>query len=64
QGTSLDLYHKLRINFPFLHIFASGGITYISEIERLDKIGIFGVIIGKSLYEGNIQLADLKRFYQ
>lgn len=64
QGTSLDLYHKLKINFPFLHIFASGGITYISEIERLDKIGIFGVIIGKSLYEGNIQLADLKRFYQ
>lgn len=64
QGTSLDLYHKLRINFPFLHIFASGGITYISEIERLDKIGIFGVIIGKSLYEGNIRLADLKRFYQ
>jgi phosphoribosylformimino-5-aminoimidazole carboxamide ribotide isomerase len=62
QGTSLELYKNLKQNFPLLHIFASGGITYVSEIDELDKIGIFGVIIGKSLYEGNIQLNDLKRF--
>jgi phosphoribosylformimino-5-aminoimidazole carboxamide ribotide isomerase len=62
QGSSLNLYEELALSFPNTKIIASGGITNVSEIEILDSKGIFGVIIGKAIYEGNIKLIDLKMF--
>jgi phosphoribosylformimino-5-aminoimidazole carboxamide ribotide isomerase len=62
QGSSLNLYEELAVSFPNTKIIASGGITNISEIEILDSKGIFGAIIGKAIYEGNIRLNDLKKF--
>lgn len=63
QGTSLDLYKRLHHDFREMNIIASGGITYLHEIEELDKSGIYGVIIGKAIYEGRISLQDLERFF-
>lgn len=37
-------------------IIAAGGITTIEQIKKLDKIGIFAVVLGKTLYEGIIDL--------
>ena len=37
-------------------IIASGGITSIEDIKKLEEIGIFGVVIGMALYKGNINL--------
>ena len=51
QGTSIELYKKLCREFPSLKIIASGGVSNISEIEELKKIGVYGVVIGKALYE-------------
>jgi phosphoribosylformimino-5-aminoimidazole carboxamide ribotide isomerase len=62
MGTSLDLYKELHMQFNNLNIIASGGVTEIREIEELNKYGIYGVIIGKALYEGKIQLNELKKF--
>jgi phosphoribosylformimino-5-aminoimidazole carboxamide ribotide isomerase len=62
QGSSLNLYNELVVSFPNTKIIASGGITNVNEIENLDSQGIFGVIIGKALYEGIIQLHDLEKF--
>jgi phosphoribosylformimino-5-aminoimidazole carboxamide ribotide isomerase len=62
QGSSLNLYEELAVSFPNTKIIASGGITNVSEIEILDSKGIFGAIIGKAIYEGNIKLNDLKKF--
>ncbi len=39
-------------------IIASGGIRDVEDIISLRKIGVNGVIIGKSLYEGAISLKD------
>ncbi|NJK97255.1 MAG: 1-(5-phosphoribosyl)-5-[(5-phosphoribosylamino)methylideneamino]imidazole-4-carboxamide isomerase [Bacteroidales bacterium] len=62
QGTSLELYKALRNEFPGLKLVASGGVTHISELKELAEIGMDGVIIGKAIYEGNINLNDLKIF--
>jgi len=61
QGASINLYKKMHIQFPDLQIIASGGITDIAEIQELDNCGIYGVIIGKAIYEGRIKLEDLKK---
>jgi phosphoribosylformimino-5-aminoimidazole carboxamide ribotide isomerase len=62
-GTSVDLYLELKARFPGLKIIASGGITGIDEIRELDSLGLYGVIIGKAIYEGKIKLKDLNKYY-
>jgi phosphoribosylformimino-5-aminoimidazole carboxamide ribotide isomerase len=62
QGTSIKLYKKILASFPELNLIASGGVSDISDIEESDEIGCSGVIIGKALYEGKIQLKQLKKY--
>ncbi len=62
EGTAMDLYRTLKKDFPSLHFIASGGIKDIQEIYELNKIGVSGVIIGKAIYEGRIQVKELTRF--
>ena len=64
QGTSIDLYKKILTAFPQLNLNASGGVSDITDLEELDAIGCSGVIIGKALYEGKIQLSQLKKYLQ
>lgn len=62
QGPSFDLYKKLQEHFPDLNIIASGGVSTIEDIEKLAEMNIFGVIVGKAIYEGRVNLGDLQRF--
>ena len=62
EGTSIELYTELSDKFPDLEIIASGGITAIEELYKLDELGLSGAIIGKAIYEGKIKLEELKRF--
>ncbi|MGC8823317.1 MAG: 1-(5-phosphoribosyl)-5-[(5-phosphoribosylamino)methylideneamino]imidazole-4-carboxamide isomerase [Bacteroidales bacterium] len=62
QGSSVEIYRRLHHDYPQLNIIASGGITFLHEIEELDRSGIYGVIIGKAIYEGRINLDDLAKF--
>jgi phosphoribosylformimino-5-aminoimidazole carboxamide ribotide isomerase len=39
-------------------VIASGGVTQISDIKKLSEIGAAAVIIGRSLYEGKLNLTD------
>ncbi len=62
EGPSFDLYQKLQTQFPALHIIASGGVAVIQDIEQLNEMNIFGVIVGKAIYEGRITLKQLADF--
>lgn len=55
KGTNLEIYNVLCQTY-YPKITASGGITSESEIEKLRKIGIYGAILGKALYENKIDL--------
>ena len=56
------MYRSIKQKFPQLFLIASGGVTKIDEIVSLDQIGVNGVIIGKALYEGLIELSQLKDY--
>jgi len=62
QGPAFELYREMKTRFPDLYVIASGGISNIDDVFRLNDDRIDAVIIGRALYEGRIQLADLKGF--
>lgn len=57
SGTNLDVFAKLT-EIKGLKIIASGGITYYDELRALDKMGAYGAVLGKALYEGKINLSE------
>jgi phosphoribosylformimino-5-aminoimidazole carboxamide ribotide isomerase len=62
QGPSTDLYKEMKDRYSQLQIIASGGVSCMEDIEKLNELNIYGVIIGKAIYEGRISLKDLKAF--
>ncbi|MEQ8925514.1 MAG: 1-(5-phosphoribosyl)-5-[(5-phosphoribosylamino)methylideneamino] imidazole-4-carboxamide isomerase [Fulvivirga sp.] len=62
EGPGFDLYTKMMERFPDICILASGGVRDISDIERLNEMGVFAVIFGKAFYEGRIKLKELEKF--
>lgn len=61
QGPSFDLYKNIMDKTPTIQLVASGGVSCMADVERLAEMNIFGVIIGKAIYEGTIQLAELSK---
>ena len=62
QGPSIELYKQVMQQFPSMHLIASGGVSCLDDILRLEDAGIPAVVFGKALYEGRITMKDLKRF--
>ncbi len=62
EGTSMDLYSDLNCKFSDIKLIASGGISEMKEVEKLAEMNIFGVIIGKAIYEDKISLQDIEKF--
>lgn len=62
QGPSFELYKNLQAQCPTLNIIASGGVSNMSDLEALAEMKIYGVIVGKAIYEGRVQLSDLQSF--
>lgn len=51
---------KLLVQAIQATILAAGGISSIAEIKKLKSFNLEGVIIGKALYEGKIDLEEAK----
>ena len=62
MGPATDLYKKLILCFPGIRFIASGGVTEESDIDKLEQTGVWGVIIGKAIYEGRIKIENLKKY--
>ncbi len=62
SGPAFRLYEKIKQSFTGLYLIASGGISAVDDIEKLEESGIDAVVIGKALYENKISLNDLKPF--
>jgi phosphoribosylformimino-5-aminoimidazole carboxamide ribotide isomerase len=61
QGPALELYKNIVGKFPGLHFIASGGVSGMDDVRRLEEAGCKGVIIGKAIYEGRIALNELSK---
>ena len=57
QGTNHELYKTLKENLN-VQIIASGGVSSIDDIKRLKDLDIYGAIIGKAYYTGDIDLSE------
>lgn len=44
-----------------MDIIASGGVSTFGDIARLRNMGLYGAIIGKALYNGNLVLEEILR---
>lgn len=62
QGPSFDLYRNLQERSDTLNIIASGGVSNMADIEKLAEMKLFGVIVGKAIYEGRVSLKELTAF--
>ena len=60
-GPNVELYKKILLSFPTLHLIASGGVSSIDDLRELKQIGADGAIVGKAIYEGKISLDDLTK---
>ena len=52
-GPNASLYAEMKADFPYIELQASGGVK---GIEDLDGLATDGVIIGRAIYEGAIDL--------
>lgn len=57
-GPDLEGLMALRAAFPAAHLVASGGISSMADLIALSKAGMTAAILGRSLYEGRIELPE------
>ena len=57
EGTNRKLYKKLSASLS-VDITASGGVSSLDDVIALRDMGLYGAIIGKAYYTGDISLRD------
>ena len=56
-GPDVDLYREL-LDAGHANLVASGGVGSIDHVRAVAELGVAGVIVGKALYEGTVDLVD------
>ncbi|MBQ6495887.1 MAG: 1-(5-phosphoribosyl)-5-[Firmicutes bacterium] len=57
KGTNHRLYEELAADFD-MQIVASGGVSSMDDVKRLAAQDLYGAIIGKAYYTGDIDLRE------
>lgn len=57
-GPNLDLYRAFVSRWSGLDLLASGGVRDLSDVFALREVGVAGVIAGKAIYEGRLDVAE------
>lgn len=57
RGTNLELYRELSAKYS-MDITASGGVSSMDDVRQLREMNLYGAIIGKAYYTGDINLRD------
>ncbi|MGI6166768.1 MAG: 1-(5-phosphoribosyl)-5-[(5-phosphoribosylamino)methylideneamino]imidazole-4-carboxamide isomerase [Eubacteriales bacterium] len=57
RGTNRELYRELSRKYN-MKIIASGGVSTLDDVIALSRLGIYGAIIGRALYTGDINLKE------
>ncbi len=57
QGSNNELYKSLSEKYN-IDLIASGGVSTIDDIKTLNKMNLYGAIIGKAYYIGAIDLKE------
>ena len=57
RGTNREMYRMLSEKFR-LNITASGGVSTLEDVKSLRAMNLYGAIIGKAYYTGDIDLKE------
>lgn len=57
SGPNFQMYEELMKEVS-LEIIASGGVTTLEDIKKLKEMNLYGAIIGKALYDGELTLEE------
>ena len=57
RGANAELYERLQRDFG-LELIASGGVSSLEDVRRLRPLGLYGAIIGKAYYTGDLDLRE------
>ena len=57
RGTNRELYRKLSETYT-MDITASGGVSTLDDVRALAAMDLYGCIIGKAYYTGDIKLPE------
>ncbi len=57
RGTNRELYRELSEKFS-MDIVASGGVSTLDDIKALREMNLYGAIVGKAIYTGDIDLKE------
>ena len=57
EGPNFDIYKTLSESTK-IDVIASGGVSSIENVEKLKKMNMYGAIIGRALYTGDIKMKD------
>lgn len=63
EGPNFELYKDAVERFPNMKIVASGGVRSMADVEKLNQMGIWGVIVARALYEDRIPIDELFRAF-
>lgn len=56
-GTNREMYRKLKDEYD-MNITASGGVSTLDDVKALKEMDIYGAIIGKAYYTGDIKISE------
>ncbi|ABR46803.1 phosphoribosylformimino-5-aminoimidazole carboxamide ribotide isomerase [Alkaliphilus metalliredigens QYMF] len=59
QGPNFDEIQRMKDSVG-MEVIASGGISCETDLQGLKEMDVKGVIVGKALYEGKVQLGKLR----
>ena len=57
QGANHELYRRMSEELG-MQIIASGGVSSMEDVRRLAALGIYGAIVGRAYYTGDIKLCE------
>ncbi len=61
RGTNIALYERLK-ELTEADLIASGGIHNIEELKKIYDLDLYGAIIGKAYYTGDIKLSEAVQY--
>jgi len=58
SGPNLQLYQKLKADFPNLEFQASGGVSSLSDLQELHNANLHSAVVGRSFLSGRVSLEE------
>ncbi|MDY1591014.1 MAG: 1-(5-phosphoribosyl)-5-[(5-phosphoribosylamino)methylideneamino]imidazole-4-carboxamide isomerase [Methanofastidiosum sp.] len=62
KGPDIELYKKI-LSLTDVEIIASGGISSIDDLIKLDKVGINKAVVGTAIYTNKIDLKEVRKVF-